>query len=212
MLETTIATTEIAARASTRRPTRVDAHTIQGGRSRRELDDALRARGLSAGLFRPWALDVPAGTSLDLHAVAPTGNVARIWTGDADVYRRWLAISDGSAALDRAALAELPPRVGEVTPAERRTLERIASAFLFADSAPWRDYKSTIESHFGPFEAVVVVADAITIAADARLVIAGAPTILVATALDFAGGELTVQTIFNATIGTLTAPTDRIAG
>lgn len=212
MLETTIASSGLVARASSQRPTRVDAHTIRGGRNRRELDDALRARGLSAGLFRPWTLDVPAGATLDLHAVAPTGNVARIWTADADVYRRWLAIPDASAALERAALDTLPPRLGDLDPDERRALGRIASAYLFADPAPWRDYKRAIESHFGPFEAVVVVADAITIGTEARLLVAGAPTILVAHSLDVAGGELTVQTLFNATIGTLTAPADRIAG
>lgn len=213
MIATNLASELVTLRSSTRHPTRLDANTIRSGRSRRELDDALTARGLSAGLFRPWTLHVSADTVVDLHAAAPATNVARLWTADADVYRRWLAIADPSAALDRTTLATLPSRIGELDADERHTLERIASAYLFADAEPWRDYKRAVEHAFGPFEAVVVVTDALTIAPGARLVVTGAPTILVATALDIAdGGELTVQTFFNATIGTLTAPADRIAG
>ena len=207
MIATTLLSDTVAARSSTRYPTRIDARTVRSGRTRRELDEALKTRGLSAGLFRPWTLRVPADTALDLRAAAPPANVARLWTADADVYRRWLGIRDASAALDRAALPALPPRIGDLDPLERRALERIAGAYLFADAGPWSDYKRAIEHYFGPFEAIVVVADAVAIPAGARLVVSGVPTMLVATTLEIAdGGELTVQTLFNATIGTLTAP------
>jgi hypothetical protein len=194
-----------------RHETSEPAHTfargsVEAGWTRSTARDATLARcGLARDVFAARDVRVAEEATADLVGVAPPGTLARIWTADVATYRTWLRVSDpraaiaGELAYDPAALAA--PLHGAAAGA----LARIARAYLFADVAPVARFAPAIEHHFGPFEAVVVVLRRLTIAPGARLVIAGAPTILVADCVDVHdGADVTLTTICHAALGVLT--------
>lgn len=180
---------------------------VEAGWTRSTARDATLARcGLARDVFAARDVRVAEEATADLVGMAPAGTVARIWTADVATYRTWLGVSDpraaiaGEPAYDPAALAAAP-----LHGAAAAALARIARAYLFADVAPVARFAPAIEQHFGPFEAVVVVLRRLTIAPGARLVIAGAPTILVADCVDVHdGADVTLTTICHAALGVLT--------
>jgi hypothetical protein len=156
-------------------------------------------------------IDVGAGTTAYLTTdERATATASRLLvTDDLDRYKQWIGRPDEVCADVRLELPEpwqagTSREYGQLTAAERHTLEVAGKAYLFGDSRRVPGYREVLETYRAPFIAAVYAARRVEIAPGASLIADGTPAVLIFEELVLHDtGRLITMTATNAIFGRL---------
>jgi hypothetical protein len=138
----------------------------------------------------------------------------RISTGNIDVYKRWVGVDDDECPPDSAIARrwQLPgpwrrrniADISELAPDERADLEKAGWAYIFGHSKLVQSYRHVIEQFNAPFGAVVYPLRKLTVRPGGRLVVTGAPAVLLVDDVELhASGQIITYAVCRAHFGRL---------